>query len=553
MTSVVTRRDDWQHGKSKGRLIGDDNQRYGLMAQGINHKEIAVFQPKDWQRIQNSLSKYNSEKEKYEVQKRDRVELHNKSKELVKHWENTIEGQRLKKLQARNIREEQEEIERQKIDIEEAKLQAEKRKVAIDRAKQLQYYETDRVKGFHGALLLTEVLKERDAQIAMKNSKINWQKEREEYLVAQQRKNYDEAMQAEHEKAKSRFEEAFNIAQFQGLQVSDKERCTMLEKDEDIKEGMLITEQYNTFQAAKDTICKHNKEYKTVLRDTYKKDIAMKKEKRNQDRIKEGMADAEIKKFVSAKRKMAAMRQKKEHELFEAFQNHTEKMSNKLKVEMQQKVDDEDELIARAVAEQEEKRLAEIEMKQQAEKDNFEATKQHRMQMISDAKKSYEESLLKDKAFLAQRINDDKNFEKKVISDKLKQRGKSVELQTFHKNQISHKIKSAVNERAKQVDSHIKNTELLVKEEDIFQEYANKVIVDAKSCGRNPFPLIKARTEGPGGGRGPKFEGNAGLRPSYIVGDATGVQLPHYVKDETIYNRVYGHVGKSTNRLGFTW
>ena len=68
---------------------------------------------------------------------------------------------------------------------------AEKRRVAIERAKQLQYYETDRVKGFHGALLLTEVMKERDAQMEMKQGKRDWQKEREAHLVEQQRKNYE--------------------------------------------------------------------------------------------------------------------------------------------------------------------------------------------------------------------------------------------------------------------------------------------------------------------------------------------------------------------------
>ena len=35
------------------------------------------------------------------------------------------------------------------MDIEEAKFQAEKRKEAIEKAKTLQYYQTDRVKGFH--------------------------------------------------------------------------------------------------------------------------------------------------------------------------------------------------------------------------------------------------------------------------------------------------------------------------------------------------------------------------------------------------------------------
>ena len=93
----------------------------------------------------------------------------------------------------------------------------------------------------------------------------------------------------------------------------------------------------------------------------------------------------------------------------------------------------------------------------------------------------------------------------------------------------------------------------LVEEERIFQEYADKVIEEAKSRDRNPFPLIKARTEGPGGGRGPKFEGNGGMRPSYIVADGSGVQLPHSTKDEETYKKAYGHVGKSNTRLGFTW
>ena len=36
-----------------------------------------------------------------------------------------------------------------KVDVEEAKYQAERRKEAIERAKTLLYYQTDRVKQFH--------------------------------------------------------------------------------------------------------------------------------------------------------------------------------------------------------------------------------------------------------------------------------------------------------------------------------------------------------------------------------------------------------------------
>lgn len=59
------------------------------------------------------------------------------------------QGQRQRKLEARKIREEKEEEERKLIDIEEAKYQASKRKEAIEKAKTQQYYQTDRVKGFH--------------------------------------------------------------------------------------------------------------------------------------------------------------------------------------------------------------------------------------------------------------------------------------------------------------------------------------------------------------------------------------------------------------------
>jgi hypothetical protein len=48
---------------------------------------------------------------------------------------------------------------RKKEDIQEAIYQAEQRRKAIEHAKTLTFAQTDRVKDFHGALILTEVLK----------------------------------------------------------------------------------------------------------------------------------------------------------------------------------------------------------------------------------------------------------------------------------------------------------------------------------------------------------------------------------------------------------
>ena len=54
------------------------------------------------------------------------------------------------------------------LDIEEAKFQAEKRRDAIKRARALQYAQTDRVKALQGAVLLTDVLRERELQQKIK-------------------------------------------------------------------------------------------------------------------------------------------------------------------------------------------------------------------------------------------------------------------------------------------------------------------------------------------------------------------------------------------------
>ena len=60
-----------------------------------------------------------------------------------------MQGQRLKKLQARRLREEKEEQEKVKIDQDEMEYQAKCREEAIQRAKTLLYQQTDRVKTFH--------------------------------------------------------------------------------------------------------------------------------------------------------------------------------------------------------------------------------------------------------------------------------------------------------------------------------------------------------------------------------------------------------------------
>ncbi|KAJ3159106.1 hypothetical protein HDU86_002006 [Geranomyces michiganensis] len=62
------------------------------------------------------------------------------------------------------------EEERQRIDIEWAAVKASERKAAVDRAKDLLHAQEPRIKQLHSALLLSNVLQERDAQIQQRRS-----------------------------------------------------------------------------------------------------------------------------------------------------------------------------------------------------------------------------------------------------------------------------------------------------------------------------------------------------------------------------------------------
>ena len=81
-----------------------------------------------------------------------------------------------------------------------------------------------------------------------------------------------------------------------------------------------------------------------------------------------------------------------------------------------------------------------------------------------------------------------------------------------------------------------------------------QVIDHCKKRGRNTIPLRKAAKEGAGGGLGPVFPGKGGVRPSYMVADYTGVQMPNYQRNTTDETKhTIGVEGESNKRLGFVW
>uniref|UniRef100_A0A663MGQ8 CC173 protein n=1 Tax=Athene cunicularia TaxID=194338 RepID=A0A663MGQ8_ATHCN len=162
----------------------------------VDVHQVIVLPKAEWERIQDNLSSTTREAARILAEKKEREEMHLRSKAAVKDWPNTI-----MKLKAKKLRKEREEEERKLLDLEEEQFQVAKRKEAINNAKTYLYYQNERVKGLHSALLLAEVLKERDAQVEFKKLKSDVNKKKDE----EKEHEHKEAILREQEKAHQRY------------------------------------------------------------------------------------------------------------------------------------------------------------------------------------------------------------------------------------------------------------------------------------------------------------------------------------------------------------
>jgi len=517
-------------------------------------RQMTIMSKGDWDRIQIQLNKRGIEEDRVARNRQEKDRLRELSKQQIKNWTNTIAGQRQKKLEARDLREAKEEEERKLIDIEEAKFQAQKRKEAIERAKTQQYYQTDRVKGFHGALLLTEVLKEREAQLELTRLKEGAVARQDKEWLEIARRDYEEGILRDQAQAGKSIKLTRDHADFQKLQINEHRKIVVNEIREDEAEGeelKRLSAQYELEKKRLDEIRK--KEEKSLMVDNVQQieDVHRMRQIQQQQEEEE---DEECRIFAAAKRKMMKLRAEKEKQLHTEKQQRLEGIRQKLHAQMVQKLDDEDDRIIRATKESEAKLAVEESKKEAHNRKGQAAMVAHREKQMKEQERIARDERKKELEMLCVRREADAQFQRLEEEKVLHRLDEKKALQKFH---IKQRDEAEVVQKIsleEQLAQDKKNEELLGLEEVQFQEYAQKVIGHCANGGRNVYPLQKAAQEGAGGGRGPVFDGKGGVRPSYMVADQSGVQMPNYQRgttDET-KQRIYGN-GHTNKRMGFVW
>lgn len=536
-----------QHGRRKG-----SPKTQGAPAPPERTKDkLLILSSKEWNSIQDRKNKVLPADVQLALDmQKDRQEKHQKSVEQVSSWGNTIVGKRNKRLNARRIREEEEERERQKLDIEEAEIKATERRSAIEHAKKLQYYQTDRVKGFHGALLLSEVIKEREAQIELKKEIDNAMKNADDHLLQWEEKQRQEADRVEKEQAEVRQRDAALLRKTQYEQAEGRRRQAIAERVQDIEEGKSIQKDVDLFYQENERKAKERERKALLLKENYDKHLELDSKIRTQQKISEKRNEQEIRLYANAKRKMANLRKKREGELFQAFQSHQQAMVDHLASLIKEQVDDEDTRIAKAVAERDAKRLAEEEGAKQKRASMQNEILNHRLETMTLNEKRAAGNEQEQVLDLHRRMAEDSSYFKEQEQRHRSKKVEEDEVQNILVKQGTEKVQKTQVERHNDLEADKRSAQMVKEEEDEFQRYADAVIDLAQQRGRPVGPLIKAKNAGAGGGSGPIFEGKSNLRPSYQANDAYGNQLPRFATGAA---KKINESEDTSKRLGFVW
>ncbi|KAG7227558.1 hypothetical protein INR49_005373 [Caranx melampygus] len=548
MASVV------QHGRRRrSSKSASSAEIASRMIQPPDLRQVKVLPKAEWLRIQDELNQVNKEKEKLREAANRREALHLQSKEAVKLWSNTLAGQRQKKLEAKKIREQIEEEKRKLIDIEEAQYREQTRKEAIEKAKSQLFYQTDQVKRLHRALLLTEVLKEREAQIELKQRIKSASKDVDKEFLHKVKSREDEALRQEQEKARQKKLERLTVAEDLKNQIKENELARERQKAENKKEGEEIHRLRELYLHEQRTEDERQAEHKRNVMRAHLEHLVNRDVKRAADAQKQEAEEEQRKLFLSAKQKMMKLRREKEAELLREAQMQREKIMNKLIVEKEDKSVREEQRIAKAVAErdarqaqqrweEEEKKMAmsksiaaHRELMRQ-EKEQKDKVAQQAAQDILKAKKEADRIFSEKQQLKAQRIREDER-----------------KLQDFHATQMATKKARDQQLRREEQEFMAQSTHLMAEEEKQFQQYSQDVISVTAEAQRNTYPLCRAAREGIGGGLGPLF---SGARPSYLVQDSSGTQMPKYVSGVTQNIKKLNEavdLQEAKRRLGFMW
>ncbi|KFQ31494.1 Coiled-coil domain-containing protein 173, partial [Mesitornis unicolor] len=453
----------------------------------VDLHQVIILPKAEWERIQDSLNSETREAARILAEKKEREEMHLRSKAAVKDWPNSLLSLK-QKLKAKKLREEKEEEERKLLDLEEEQFQAAKRKEAIDNAKTYLYHQNNRVKALHSALLLAEVLKERDAQVEFKKLKSDANKKKDEEMERYRK----EAILREQEKARQRRENERALRRYQLEQIKEHKHQADLAKLEEKSEGEEIQRLNRLYQLEMEKQTEKEKEEKAERQRRFNEYVTDQKIIKAVEEQKQMEEDDRIKAYFKAKETIAQLIKKKEAEMRRAAAERQDKIITQLAGQMTEVLKREDDCLARDIAKKEaehEKKCKEKEAKKKAAIESIAEYRAAVMKMRAEKEREEKEEGKKELHALREKNRIHLEMEK---ARKQRQREASMEVQKFQIQQMAEKQAKRQQEKQADLDYDAQKEFIALCKEREFQNYAKQVIESESKTTHHLYPLLKA-------------------------------------------------------------
>lgn len=432
------------------------------------------------------------------------------------------------------------------------------RQEARQKAIRQEFYQSDRVRNFHRALLQSETLKDREDQVNTEQQLTAAANEKTKQMIEEIKRRWLEGIKQDREKQRKRDMESKAVGDYIKHQMMEHEcirRQMRLDKEREIEECRQMREQYardKQMRKQQDQIDKMNarKAHRELLAAT-STIRALEAEKQEMEMERRRFFEMERDKMVMRKQEKKAVRRR-------VAQRYKEMVAEQLAAEMQEKADKEEQLNAKIVAES----LAKWEAKLQQERTELDEKREtmrnaiavHRELALKDQEEKAKEEEQSSQEELEARKDEDRIYwETQQLEAQEKEKQRAILDEYLQEQMLEEGLEGRILQR-EQIDFDKKYEELIAEEEEQFRQYTAAVISAASKANRNILPLLRAANHGMWCGLGPI---TGGLRTGYLAPGATYEEIPNYVATTSPdIKRLYGNADSqadSRRRLGFIW
>ena len=407
----------------------------------------------------------------------------------------TPQAQRSRKEAVKEERLAAEEEVKKEVDRQEAKIKAEARQLQIERANKMLYDDTDKVKSFHSALLLSDVLKEREHQIAYKGAVETIKKRHEAVFVKEQERALEVAEMAESKKMAERRVRALEERDAQLAQLEDLKAKILSEKAQNMREGTMLRAQ--AAEEMEKAIQKEATKRSNAIANnvaTMRANQALKAFKAVEG-MKEAEQDVKIAEFAKQKEKTLVARKVHEQAKRDEAQRRRDKMVAVMEADLLKRKTDANN---RMNKEAEEAQIAEdlreeIKAEERREEQRMIDRSRQQQFMIRAAEK--DRLKREEMAFVEQwKVrNEQLRVEEEMEKIALFQKNKT--LQNAHLRQIGRKVDKAAYQRAREMEEALETELVMQEDEELFKHYTAVCMEEWKTQGKDLKPMMLELTK----------------------------------------------------------